>query len=675
MSSPLDSSLEQFLQQFQTQGETSDPGHFTLDPERAVAMLRAQGRLSQSGPLPLLSALYSHTQGGPVALDRALWRLSWPAELGPLRPSFALLLGEASLAAQGIKLGLHKDHVRLSARGGPEAIEAVFSPFWRRLVHYPWEKPFAPVPTPLFSAVEGDLTIDYYPPPAVDPFGVIARPTGRFIQVLQGVSYPRKWPLPLDAVIKDELSRADFSMTVVPSSERRRSLEAAAERLFRVRLRAEALALAPLELDPDSDDIASLPLLARFAGYAVAQSQDLELARLSGDNLFVRDATGHRWSLRQLWEHYQGQGRILVVEAAHGSHLELPRPERPVLRWTGQISHILSPLLLKKAPGDGYLYTLAVNEAERQRLAAGRGERRLSRLTRDGESWSLLPWGDPDRPAELEFVGPRRARETYYLDPSAPKGLRLLWESSAPLDRATRELALDAKTRLLVLDLISSSMKRHPPPRESVLAALQWAEGLTVEELSGLVEIDRAPLLELIDGDYTSLQECRRRSEQREALPVLADRSTSIPAAPPLSFVLWDHPVLHRLGLPTREVGREFRESYWKEVGKERWLAAHQPGEPNWPAEPWTVVEGHRVARAREPAEATRVVFWRQGRPFGSITLDPESCRSGFQVLWVEDDLPGDIYWSGPELAAILKRIPRIDELCAQATKVCPEDS
>lgn len=637
-------------------------------------MLRAQGRLSQSGPLPLLSALYSHTQGGPVALDRARWRLSWPAELGPLSSSVALVLGEASLEAQGIQLGLHKDHVRLSARGGPEAIEAVFSPFWRRLAHYPWEKPLAPVSVPLFTALEGDLAIDYHPAPAVDPFGVISRPTGRFIQVLWGVSYARKWSLPLDAVIKDELSRPDFSMTVVPESERRRSLEAAAERLFRVRLRAEAEGLAPLELDPDSDDVASLPFLARFAAYAVAQSQDLELARLAGDNIFLRDATGHRWSLRQLWEHYQVQGQILVVEGASESHRELPRPERPVLRWTGQVSHVLSPLLLEQAPGDGYLYTLAVNEAERQRLAAGRGERRLARLTRDGESWSLLPWGDPDRPAELEFVGPRRARETYYLDPSAPKGLRLLWESSAPLDRATRELTLDANSRLLVLGLISSSMTRQPAAREAVLAALLWAEGLTVKELSGLAEIDRAPLLELIDGGHTSLQECRRRSEQGEALPVLADRSTSIPTTPPLAFVLWDHPVLSRLGLPTREVGREFRESHWKEVGKERWLAAHHPGEPNWPAEPWTVIEGHRVARARDLAEATKVVFWRQRRPFGSITLDPESCRSGFQVLWVEDDLPADTYWSGPELTAILKRIPRIDELCEQATKAYPED-
>lgn len=667
MSSNHDPALQQFLQDLQTHGAQAEPGQFTLDPHRAVAMLRAQGRLSQSGPLPLLSALYTHSQGGPIDFCRSNWKFSWAIEHGRLSPSVELLLGEASLEAQGVKLHYHDAHVRLSARGGPEAIERVFAAFWERLTFYPWKEPIRSPGPLLFHAFHDDVRVDFYPSPSVDPFGMIARPSGRFVQVLRGISYSRKWALPVDAIINDELSKSDFSMTVVPESERRLELEATAAELFREHLLREVESSSPLRLDSEIEDTTGLPLFARSCAYAVGQKREAQLAQLVGRKVLVSDVMGHTWSLDEVWSDYQREGKLLVVEARREGPEGKIRPERPVVRWAGQPRKVLAPLFAHLVPGDGYLYTLAVNEAERQRLASAQGERRLASISVTGETWSLLPWGDPDRGAELEFVGPRRARETFYLDSSAPKGLRLLRESPQPLDRAARELVLDGQNRWLVLSLISKSMEHCPPPRETLLAALAWASQAQPWDGLGLEELERVPLLELVDGGYASLERCRRWCEQGEPLAVLADRSTSLPAKLPLPLVLWDHPIFAKLGLPTREVGRLFRESHWKESGRARWLEAHEPGTPSWPPEPFFEFDGHRVAMADEPKASTKVAFWSEGRPFGSITLDSEACRPGFLVLWVEDELPGDAYWSGPDFAAIVARIPKIDELCEKA--------
>ncbi len=667
MSSNADPALRQFLQDLQTHGAQTEPGQFTLDPHRAVAMLRAQGRLSQSGPLPLLSALYTHSQGGPIDFGRSSWKFSWAIEHGRLSPTVELLLGEASLEAQGLKLHYHDDYVRLSARGGSEAIERVFAAFWERLTFYPWKEPIRSPGPPLFRASQDDVRVDFYPPPWVDPFGVVARPSGRFVQVLRGISYHRKWALPVDAVINDQLSKPDFSMTVVPESERRLELEATAARLFRDHLLREVESSPSLLLDSETEGTTALPLFALSCAYAVEQGHDPRLAQLVGRKVLLPDALGHTWHLDEVWSDYQREGKLLGVEAQREGPQGRVRPKRPVLRWAGQPRKILTSLFPHLVPGDGYLYTLAVNEAERQRLDSGHGEHRLASVFAAGETWSLLPWGDPDRGAELEFVGPRRARETFYLDTLAPKGLRLLRESPHALDRGARELSLDSQSRGVVLSLVSKSMTGHPPARESVLATLAWAGQAKPWDGKGLEEIDRAPLLELVDGGYTSLEHCRRWCEQGEPIPVLADRSTSIPAKLPLPLVLWEHPILRQLGFTTREVGRLFRESHWKESGRARWLESHRPGVPSWPPEPFFEFDGHRVAPADDPEASTKVVFWREGRPFGSITLDSEACRPGFLVLWVEDELPGDIYWSGPELAAIVARIPRVDELCEKA--------
>lgn len=668
MSSNGDPALQQFLLDLATHGAQADPGQFTLDPERAVSMLRAQGRLSQSGPLPLLSAIYTHTGGAPIELRRSSdWRLCWPAHLGPLASSVELLLGAACLQAQGIELRLEKDHVRLTATGGVAVLERVFEAFWDRLTFYPWKTPIKAQETLLFQVRDTEVEIDYYPSPAFDPFGMIARPAGRFVQVLRGISYPRKWALPVDAVLVDELSRPDFSMTVVPESPRRDELQYRAAQHFRQELLRELGHTDTYVLHERSSN-ESLPLFARSCAYALEQSEDEELSRLIGQKVAVCDATGHLWNLEELSAAYRRWGTLLVVEPQAAPQAAKLRQDRPVLRWGGQIREALEPLFPLRTPGDGYLYTLAVNETERQRLASGQGERRLASTVLSDGSWSLLPWGEFDRVAELEFVGPRRARETFYLDSQAPKGLRLLWESERPLNRGQRELALGEEIRAEVLVLLSNSLRECPVARETVLAAVEWAVGAESLDWSRLEELENAPLLERVDGGYTTLRECREKAEAGERLPVLSDRSTSVPEKLPCPDALWDHTVFQRLGFATHDVNRLFRESHWRESGRQRWLANHEPSEPTWPEADFVEIDGHRVGLGENKDAPTRVMFWREGRPFGSITLDPEACRPGFRVLWVEDDLPGDVYWSGPEFTALVARIPQIDELCGRGS-------
>jgi hypothetical protein len=479
----------------------------------------------------------------------------------------------------------------------------------------------------------------------------------RFLQVVRGVTYPRRSDLPVDTICLDPQGRPDLGLNTIPDSARKAELESAARLLFEDILRQSLEGASTCTLDPRSLT-EGLPLFATYLAYAVQQTPLAAAAKVS-----FADATGRFWTAAELLEFYQRDGRLMIVPSQPAP--DVPpgqRSDRPVLLWGGQAEQIGRQLFPTVTSGAGYLYSLAVNEQERHRDSA-LGEPRLASRTVDSGRLSLLPWGDPDRPAEVEFVGPRRARETFHLDADAPKGLRLVWESDQSPEQDLRELVLDGTQRQVVLELIDASLATTMPSRESLLAALSWALSKGAVDWSGLARMGGVPLLEDVGNNLVSVHQLLDWEQQRGVLPVLSDRSTSLPRALPIEPLVWWHPLLEGLGIQTEDAGRQVREANWREIGRERWLASHPPAQPDWP--PHAAPFGpHLGAKSSEPDAPTEVGFWREGRPFGRRTLPRGQCPPGCLIMWVDDHMPGDTYWSGPESSALSDRLPAIAELC-----------
>ncbi len=649
MSSPPDP-LSRLLHSLEAEGVRADEGSFSLDPTRAAELLREQGQLGRNAPLYLLAAIYAHTDGAPVAHHRTLrtHTLSWDKP-APLPPSMERQLAEASFAAHGLSLVYGHRGVSFRSTSGllsPTAslLNGLFAEVEDRLVYYPW-KPAASATAPLNQGDAEGTHLQLFP---------AAQSPARFLHVLRGIAYVRPHDLPVDIVCRDPLGRPDLSLTTVPDGRRTARLEAAAEALLLQRLEESLRDAPPCRLSA-TRCASNLPLFAEHLAYLCRQTERPDLKAMVGEAVDFADATGRRWTAAELLDSYAQYGRMMVVDSVPDNLTESVRTDRPVLLWGGDSERLGGQLFPNLSPGAGYLHSLTVNEIERQR----EGETPLSELPLPDGRLSLLPWGDPDRIAEVEFVGPRRARETFYLDTEAPRGLRLLWESEHGLEESLRELTLPGSLRQTVLELLDASLIHEVPPAEVLQRAIAWASSPSPPIWDRLPRLTSTPLFEEVRGQRVSLATLK---EHEGPLPTLADLSTSLPKKLPAPLLLWWHPLLATLGLSTAEWGRQVREASWQEEGRERWLAAH----PVRPAElpGGEVVEGHLRAPLDDPGEPTEVIFWREGRPFGRRRLPADQCPPGFRLLWVEDDLPGDTYWSGPDPAAVLERLPEMARIC-----------
>jgi hypothetical protein len=641
--------LRRLLESYQREGQVTEEGVFTIDPERAVELLRAQGQLGQNAPLYLLSAIHQHTGGQPVRRDLGLrqLRLRWAPEYGPLPSSLARELALSAFAAHHVGLSWLPHGVALQPTPRAEELLQQSAP---RLRHYPWKDGVGEPPRPpLGSAVREGARLAVMLP---------ERPWTQFEHVLHGVSYASRWSLPVDAVCHDPLARADLSLQTVPDSARKERLMAAAEELLLELLRDSLEEASEVLLDPAAPD-QPLPLFVQLLPYLLRQSRLPELAERASCRVRWPDANGGSWSVAQLREVYERDGKLLFVPWESAPQ-PLQGADRPVLLWGGRAAEIGQALFATLAPGEGYLYSLAVNWREReQRL----GEKPVAHRELTEGSLSLLPWGDPDRPAEVEFVGPRRARLTHYLDPKVPRGMRLLWESKQGLEGSGDPPPLEGALRHTVLELLDTALPLVSLPRETLLDALLWAAQGGPLDYSRLPRLREMPLLEQAGGGWVCLSQLLELVHS-EPLWVLSDRSSSLPQELPVSPLLWWHPLLDRLGLPTRDASRLVREAHWRQSGRQAWLAAHSPREPDWPPLA-RQQDGHLVAANPESPQApTEVLFWREGRPFGRRILSPDECPPGYLLTWVEDELPGDTYWSGPHPAALRDRLPAIARLC-----------
>lgn len=662
--------LKELLSSLGSEGRSEGEGAFTLDAQRAAEMLQEQGRLGRNAPLYLLSALFDHTNGAPIELTRSVrsWRLSWQPQYERLPPSLQQTIAIASFAARGLTLSFEPTAVKLRPAS---RLEAIFEEVAERIAYYPWftsrspgmaltpNYPWRADSVPVIQEVLGRGSSDGaelllteprrgYPP--------------RWLHGVRGIIFPRRWSLPVDLFCWDPLGRPDLGLESVTDSGRRQALEEAATELF-LDLLEESLkatqtyCLNPVSLSTDS------PLFARYLDYAVRQTRRTQLAEEIARSVMFVDVNGHRWSVSELSESYGRDNRLMTVmgqplpESTVG-----PRLPRPVLLWGGEAESLGGALFTTVVSGEGYLYSLSVNEQERQKV--GLTEPALASVAVGQGRLSLLAWGEPDRPAELQFVGPRRARETFYLDSAAPKGLRLFWECPDGLETVSRELELDQTLRQAVLELFD--LRADEIAEEALRIALSWGQAQGPLDRSRLQKLESLPLFESVNGSKLSLAFLRNSEKKDGALSVLMDRSSSLPVKLPVEPLLWWDPCFTALGLATEDAGVLVREAYWQEKGRQSWLEAHPPRAPLETDEERH--DGpHLVGCHCDPATPTEVRFWREGRPFGRRTLSPELCPPGYRVTWVEDDIPGDVYWSGPTVEAVKERLPSIEALCRRA--------
>ncbi len=661
-----DAFLERYLENAHSQGEASGEGAFGLDPERAAAILRSQGRLSGSGPLFLLAAIYQHVGPFQATLREGTWswRISWPDDYKALRETVDRMLAEEAFSAVGIRVEFDETGVemcpsgRAMTRAGP-ILEPEFLAHQERLKYFPWyttQKPWRELDeASLRTETNEDESKRCW---------VLAREVvrGTVDIVVHGVIYQQRWELPVNAVVVDDTLKTDISLSALPDSQGREQVLNWAQTVFLESLRQSLESATSTTLDSSDRSTPSTPPHVQYLGFLISESAPAELREQVLDLVCFPDALGSIWTLRRLLEVYEKERKILVVrERSENLSSVRARSELPVLVWKGQAKKIGQQCFSRLGSGAGYLYSLEVNERER---GSSFGEKRWAKKFVHGGTLSLLSWSDPDRCGTVEIVGSLRARESFDLDADAPKGMRLLWESNPNLEDAVHKVPFDSEFRQAVLSLLDVSTGQLPLSVPQRIQALQWAATAGEVDWDALGQLRLAPLLMDVREKEWSYQELRQLEQQCGAVPILTDRSTSLPRKLPFPALIWDHPLLSVLGFHSRECGREVRETYWQQEGRDRWLARHNPEESVWHHEPLVVHAGHRVARAAERDLWTEVTFWREGRPFGLRTLTPERCAPGWRILWVEDELPGDTYWVGPDPEAIEERLPAIRELC-----------
>ena len=111
--------LESYLAQAGSEGESLGEGDFTLDPRRALEILREQGSIASHAPLFLLRAIYQHTDGAPVRFTSDLFgtaQLRWPPEFGALPNEAMRVMAEEAFKTNLLALTFKEDRVLVQSR-------------------------------------------------------------------------------------------------------------------------------------------------------------------------------------------------------------------------------------------------------------------------------------------------------------------------------------------------------------------------------------------------------------------------------------------------------------------------------------------------------------------------------------------------------------------------------
>lgn len=641
--------LEQMLSNLGAEGEASGRGGFGLDPRRAIELLRDQGSLGRNAPLFLLRAIHLQTQGATVRWKRILfgYNLEWDEDLGEVPLDTYRLLAEGAFESTKIRLQFRPGAVHLSnsdTMSAPFSVrfDETFGAAKSRLTHYPIEGLFpSQVPSQPFheeSYPEGQM--EFLEAGVEHPL---------FTWVVCGINFPEETALPLRVVVKDDELVCDLTLSTVPTSERKELWLSRAHQVFQTLLAKTWDEEDTVLLDHEPLSRQTQTFL-EYLPYIVGLEPTSELRQKTLQSVKYKDVFGQHWSLESLLELKDQQSKLLTVPSVPKDCPKNPLGDRPVILWRDETKRYGEYFFRDNQSGAGYLYSLRRGEVHQQNRSLGRV---LCTVDWDFGTLGLRPMGSLESRCEIELVGTRRSSETVYLDEPAPNGLRVFWRSSEEVASWRSDEEFQALLQEKVVELIDQAHSEFQASPKWLLGLLEWAERVT--DLEPYTNISSAPMLQRVDNNWSSLDDLKSLGGP---VPILRDRSASIPKRLPFGVVLWYHPLLDRLGLPYKEVGKVVRQAHWQEQGREKWLKRYLPTKPQdseyLKGRDWVMIDGsHFLARLDEEGATSRLVVWRESRPMCDRTLQGPDVPTGYQILYCDDDFPGDAYWSGPELSAL----------------------
>ena len=630
-------SIERFLENLQGEGQEEGSGGFKVDPRRALELLREQGQLGQNALLFLLRYLFELTGGAELELREwpLEYQLRWKTTETHSLEETHRVLAEGALETHGLSLSITENKARLarSFLGSSVTFDSLKDLVGTRLQRYPAPGIFGP------QGTRSPWLLETYPEGRLE----LEAGGGRVEWVHFGISYFESWEVPVRLVVYSDQLRSDLTLTRIVEGEGKSKWLERGRRVLHGYLEEELREFEEIRLD-DGFLSSGLEKALGYLSYMVNLPEGETLQRMVLDRVFFRDVFEQYWSLRTLLEvDREGEG-ILVVPSVPNDSPSDRKGRRPVLLWRGDTKRFGNPLFHRLSSGAGYLYSLRRGEETEMN-----SPELLGYLELEQGVLGLKPLGALEGLCELELVGLRRNSETRYLEPPAPQGLRIRWRSGDELASWSEDGAFQKQLGAGVVELVDRHLEELGElPENWLMELLRWAEG--VSELSSYPKLSARPIFPgLNDARHSAaeFQDC-------EEVPVLEDRSASLPEALPFPLVLWHDPVLERLGVPLKDVRTELRRSYWQEQGREKWLARYQAQDPRESERfadlSWVELD-EQWLRAEGTGEPGRLVIWREGRPLGQTSCS--ELEHGCLLLFRDDDFPADDYWSGPAPQAL----------------------
>ena len=646
--SPKSLALDQMFANLESEGQSAGRGSFGLDPARAIELLRDQGALGKNAPLFLLRAIYLHTGGATVTWKRILfgYNLQWDEALGVVPSDTNRLLAEGAFKAFKIRLQFEPGLVHLHNADHLSApfsvrFEETFGKAQERLIHYPVNGLFPKqvLAEPFHARTFPEGRLEFFQGPGLQPL---------LEWIVCGISFQERTTLPVTVKISDDQLVCDLSLSTLPVSERKKVWEERAHQAFQALL-SEAIEEVEeilLDLEPLSR---SIQTFLTYLPYVVSLEEETPLRREALSRVKFKDVFGQHWSLATLLEIQTRDQKLLTVPSVPNDCPKKPVGDRPVLLWRDETRDFGTPVFRETQSGAGYLYSLRRGEVHQQNRSLGRV---LANVDWEFGTLGLRPMQSTDTRCEVELFGTRRSSETVHLDEPAPRGLRVFWRSNEEVASWTSDESFLRKFREKVVELVDQAFEELEVSPDWIRGLLEWAD--TVTCLAQLPNLRRAPLFERVDGSWSSYE---KLAELGAPVPVITDFSASIPATLPFSVVLWYHPLLERLALTTKEVGKAVRQAHWQEQGRQKWMQRYEstPLEDSQylKGREWESLGSHVLVKQENAKAPSRLIIWREGRPLYDRQVPQVDYPSGFLLIYCDDEFPGDAYWAGPDLNAL----------------------
>jgi len=643
------SDIESYLAQAGSQGISQGEGDFTLEPRRALEILREQGGAAESAPLFLFKAIYQHTGGATLTWKAGFfdYQLRWDPNLGELPEDTWKVMAEGAFQSLSMKMSCQAGRVSLSGSAQSNAhFEEALKTAESRLRYFPVKDLYSP------SHLPPAWLEETYPEGRVE-----LRLPDRLPQstnfVVDGIEFAEVAALPLHLTVFDDGLRCDISLSRIPDSDRKRLWLQRARDLLLAELSSCLMQGEPIKLDLDYLP-PHLQSALGFLPFVIGLPLEAELRREALERVLFRDIFEKYWTLESLLRSQREHGSIYVLPTIPRHCPERSTGSRPVLHWRGETRRFGEPTFEETRSGAGYVYSMSQGNAVD-------GQDYLNLREWSAGSLGLLPPGSTEARCEVQLVGKRRGSEVLYLEEPAPGGLRLVWRSEDEL------ASWDPTPEFFhqVAHLLDEVLPDLNLDEAWLRCFLLWTG---VSELKELPNFWTRGFLETVSGDFVSPQEVEEVFGDTE-VSVLEERSASLPEVLPLPLLLWDDPILVQLGYQTREESSAVRKAYWREDGQRRWLDRF----PSTTAQQWAQTEGFHLKpegphfwAAGEPEQPSTLLIWREGRPLGRLPLDESEFPKGYLLLYADDQFPADQYWSGPDREAISQLGPWLEAMKRQ---------